>query len=288
MESRLPVKLKGFEGYSGKTFSSHKKSYPYLIILQNADQIVKSLNDVKDKKETSKFLGGLVIYSKNGLFIKDVSEVFEGVLLRAERGSEMWAGNKCVHSSKETIGDSQKEFLIKKYGEFDDNQKIKNEPKNVYKLLFKAVTPIELTNGEIHNYFMVTLKGNSYFQYQDLEEKQSIEIVNSPDVRGTNVDTLPLCFWKVKISTKEKENTRGGSSYVFDFLPELMSVEDAKSYLKDLNDSESIEMIPEASGVVLDEASVVDSKVAEPDIEYDSDEKYQSSELDSQRVGDLF
>jgi hypothetical protein len=203
-----------FGNYTGSDYSISSISYPYLIILQS-DKTYENFFDGEDL--TKKEHGKLFIRSSNKNHSEDLMDSVQGILIKEQKGAELWSENRFLWSKSGGFANSsEKEQVSDKYG-VDPS-----EIRNVIKLLIRLPKTVTLKNGEKHNLVILTIKGSSFMPYNEtVKAEQKKLFMESEEIKRLGykfIEELPVVFWGLTISAKEQIHpTNKRKYYIWDF-----------------------------------------------------------------------
>lgn len=267
-----PAEVKeAFGDYTGTNYPVNNKSYPYIVILQS-DKTYDAFAD--GDNITRKLHGKMFIRSANKNHIKDLRDVIQGVIIKEQRGAELWSENNFLWSKGNDFAFAEeKQSVADKFG-----VNIR-EVKNVIKLLIKLASPLELENGEVYEFAVITIKGASFMPYNDqVKDKQKELIQTDPQLKdlGYNtVDQVPVVFWFLTIRSKLiNDTTNKRDYYVYDMDVQTIPVEKAMNLKDTMVEAGNYDLISMRS--VGSEAPAVQG---EPVVEKRAEESVEATEV---------
>lgn len=204
---------KTFGDYTGSDYSRGGASYPNLIILQSTQTLD---NFIEGGKIPTDNFGKLFIRSNNKNHVSDLRDSISGIIIKEQKGAELWVDNKQVFSANHHINAEKKMELANRF-----NCKIE-DVKNVVKLLLLLVPKEKLYNEEEYEYAILTIKGAGFLPYgEQVKDVQQALFLESPQFKSmglTNVSQVPVVFWSLKVSSKYVDDkAQKRQYYVYDF-----------------------------------------------------------------------
>jgi len=245
VQSNLPAEISDlFNGYTGSDYTYFFMEYPTINILQS-DKQFKHFSDGDDI--TTRLYGKYYVKSMNLATITDLRPTLSGTIIKEQRGAELIVDNKTVWTSNEEVWGDAKEEIEAEYGA---SQQKREWVSNIIKLLIKFDEPVTTSSGEELKYGVLKLKGQAKNQYKDQVKKMQSKLVQTSEemkkykIGVMALKTMKACFWHLDIgSALYKDPNNGMEYYIPTFKVDLLSFEEARKNIPDLEKAQSFDLI---------------------------------------------